>query len=116
MSLITNELIIILLILMAACVLFNLVKTRKIKNEPLLSEEAVVHSKSPNSNRFDSLFTMEFLITARDTVVTCKVPYDVWNMLEVGYQGTLNHKGGFLHSFVRNGETYSATYNSGIPV
>ena len=114
MSLITNELITILLILTAAVLLFNLVKTRKIKNEPMRSEKAVVHAKPFKTNRFDSLFTMEFRIVERDTVVVCKVPYDIWNMLEEGHEGILNHKGGFLHSFVRNGETYTATYNSGI--
>ena len=116
MSLITTELIVILLILTAACLLFNLVKTRKIKNDPLLREEAVVHAKDHKSNRFDSLFTMEFHIVERNTVVTCKVPYDIWNRLEEGDKIILNHKTGFLHSFERNGETYTATYNSGIPV
>lgn len=116
MQLITPELIGILIILTILCLLFNLFKTRKIKNDPLLTEEAVVHAKPFKTNRFDSLFTMEFHIVERDTVVAVKVPYDVWNLLEEGQKGILTHKGGFLHSFESNGATYSATYNSGVPV
>lgn len=116
MSLITPELIVILAILMVCCLVFNFFKTSQIKNDPMLREEAVVYSKPFKTNRFDSLFTMEFRIIERDAVVACKVPYDVWNLLEEGQKGILTHKGGFLHSFESNGATYSATYNSGVPV
>ena len=114
MSLITPELITILLILTALCLVFNLVKGKKIKNAPMLSEEAVVQNKSPNSNRFDSLFTVDFLIVSSNTVVTCKVPHDVWNNLDNDQRGILTHKGGFLHSFECNGVTYTAYYPSGL--
>ena len=116
MSLITPHLIVILIVLCICCLVFNFFKTRQIKNDPLLTEEAVVHAKPFKTNRFDSLFTMEFRIVGRDTVIACKVPYDVWNLLEEGQKGMLTHKSGFLHSFESNGATYSATYNSGVPV
>ncbi len=116
MALITPELIVILVILTVCCLVFNFFKTRQLKNDPIFTEEAVVHAKPFNTNRFDSLFTMDFHIVERDTIVSCKVPYNVWNLLEEGQKGILTHKGGFLLCFECNGASYSASYNAGLPV
>lgn len=116
MSLITPELLIIVLLLTAACLLFSFFNTRRLKKQPLLREEAVVQDKDFRSNRLDSLFSIDFLIVSSGTVVTCKAPFEVWERLEAGQKGILNHKGGFLHSFECNGAVYSASYSSGVPV
>ncbi len=114
MHLIPTEPIIILLSLTAMCLVFNLIKSKKIKEEPLLVEKAVVQDKPYKTNRFDNLFTVDFLIVERDTVAACKVPYDIWEALDVGQKGTLTHKSGFIRTFESDGVVYTANYPSGI--
>lgn len=116
MSLITPELLVIVLILTACCLLFSFFNTRKLKHQPILRDEAVVQNKDYRPNRLDSLFSIDFLIVAQNTVITCKAPFEVWERLENGQRGVLTHKGGFLQSFECNGAVYSAVYSSGTPV
>ncbi len=76
----------------------------KTKGEPLLAEEALVHAKTDHSNRYSSFYTIHFYIAARDTVVTCGVPEQIWHLLKKGQRGILCHQGGTFYSFERNGE------------
>jgi hypothetical protein len=61
----------------------------KTKGEPLLAEEALVHAKTDHSNRYSSFYTIHFYIAARDTVVTCGVPEQIWHLLKKGQRGIL---------------------------
>lgn len=74
----------------------------KSKNEPILSETALVHAKSDHSwprKRYDSFYVIHFYIANRDAVVDCEVPEKIWRSLEKGTHGTLCHRGGEFHSF-----------------
>lgn len=74
----------------------------KIDSEPVLAEEALVHAKSDSVD----LFIIHFYVSARDTVVNCEVPYEIWRDLEMKKRGTLTHQGGLFYSF----ETQDAIY------
>lgn len=76
----------------------------KSKDEPVIAEEALVHAKTEHSNRYNGLYIIHFYIGARDTVVNCDVPYEIWNYLEKGRRGILCHQGGRFYSFESNGE------------
>ena len=78
----------------------------KVDGEPLLAEEALVHDKSDYVRRYGSFYVIHFYIAARDTVVTCDVPYAVWRDLEMKSRGILTHQGGKFYSF----ETKDAMY------
>ena len=115
MSLITPTLLGMVTVVVGIGLISNRVKVHKMKNEPVLVEEARIKAKSDHVNKFDSLFSIDFYIPARETVVTLKVPYTMWNVLEAGLEGTLTHKGGFFHTFESNdGVVYKAEYPSGI--
>ena len=64
----------------------------KVDGEPLLAEEALVHDKSDYVRRYGSFYVIHFYIAARDTVVTCDVPYAVWRDLEMKSRGILTHQ------------------------
>lgn len=76
----------------------------KIKGEPLLAEDALVHDKSDHVNRYTSLYIIHFYIAARDTVVNCEVSREIWMRLEKKQRGILCHQGGQFYSFECNGE------------
>lgn len=76
----------------------------KSKGEPLLAEEALIHAKSDHSNRYNSFCIIHFYIAARDTVVSCGVPEEIWYRLQKGQRGLLCHQGGTFYSFEYNGE------------
>lgn len=71
----------------------------KVDGEPLLAEEALVHAKSDYVRRYDSFYVIHFYVAARDTVVDCDVPYEVWRDLEMKSRGILTHQGGQFYSF-----------------
>ena len=77
-----------------------------VDGEPLLAEEALVHAKSDFAGRYQQFYTIHFYIAARDTVVDCEVPYEIWRDLEMKSRGTLTHQGGMFYSF----ETKDAMY------
>ena len=70
--------------------------------EPVLSEEALVHAKSEHIG----LYIIHFYIAARDTVVDCEVPYELWQGLEMKSRGTLTHQGGKFYSFETKDDMY----------
>ncbi len=74
--------------------------------EPLLAEEALVHAKSDHGTEYDHIYLIHFYIAARDDVVTCEVPYEIWRNLDMKIRGTLTHQGGRFYSF----ETKDAIY------
>lgn len=78
----------------------------KVNGEPLLTEEALVHAKSEHGTKYDHIYLIHFYIAARDDVVTCEVPYEIWRDLEMKTRGTLTHQGGMFYSF----ETKDAIY------
>ena len=78
----------------------------KVDGEPLLAEEALVHAKSDYTRRYGCFYVIHFYVAARDTVVTCDVPYTVWRDLEMKSRGILTHQGGKFYSF----ETKDAMY------
>lgn len=95
-------------LLLAPVLLLVLCLTRrnsvdKIKGEPLLAEEALVHAKTDHVNRYSSLYIIHFYIAARDTVVNCEVSYEIWRRLEKKQRGILCHQGGQFYSFECNG-------------
>ena len=71
----------------------------KVDGEPLLAEEALVHDKSEYVRRYGSFYVIHFYIAARDTVVDCDVPCEVWRDLPRKARGTLTHQGGKFYSF-----------------
>ena len=79
----------------------------KVDGEPLLAEEALVHAKSDYVRRYNSFYIIHFYIAARDTVVDCEVPYEVWRDLEMKSRGTLTHQGGKFYSFETQGVMYA---------
>lgn len=68
-------------------------------NQSILAEEALVHAKSEHGSRFDQFYIIHFYIAARDTVVDCDVPFEIWRDLEMKTRGTLTHQGGIFYSF-----------------
>jgi len=78
----------------------------KVDGEPLLAEEALVHAKSDYVRRRSAFYTIHFYVAARDEVVTCEVPYEVWRDLEMKSRGTLTHQGGKFYSFETQGVMY----------
>ena len=76
------------------------VYTDKSDGEPILTEEALIHAKSEHCG----CHIIHFYIAARDTVVNCGVPEEVWYRLEKGQRGILCHQGGSFYSFEYNGE------------
>ena len=59
----------------------------KVDGEPLLAEEALVHDKSDYTRRYGCFYVIHFYIAARDEVVTCDVPYEVWRDVEMKSRG-----------------------------
>ena len=84
----------------------------KADGEPLLAEEALVHDKSDYIRRYNSFYVIHFYIAARDTVVTCDVPYEVWLNLEMKSRGILTHQGGKFYSFETKDAMYCGEHNS----
>lgn len=97
------ELLIPIVALLVSCLLYRN-SVDKSKGEPLLAEEALVHAKSDHVTRYDSFYIIHFYIAARDMVVNCGVPEEVWHRLEKGQRGILCHQGGTFYSFEYNGE------------
>ena len=85
----------------------------KSKGEPTLTEEALVHAKSDHGTRLNHIYIIHFYIAARDTVVNCEVPKQIWFHLEKGQRGTLCHQGGKFHSFKTEDYLYRNTYITG---
>jgi len=83
------------------------------KGESLLTEEALVHAKSDHGTRLNHIYIIHFYIAARDTVVNCEVPQQIWFHLEKGQRGTLCLQGGEFHSFKTELTLYRNTYLSG---
>ena len=83
----------------------------KVDGEPLLAEEALVHDKSDYVRRYGSFYVIHFYIAARDTVVTCDVPYAVWRDLEMKSRGILTHQGGKFYSFETKDTMYCGEYS-----
>ena len=78
----------------------------KVDGEPLLAEEALVHDKSDYTRRYGCFYVIHFYVAARDEVVTCDVPYEVWRDVEMKSRGTLTHQGGKFYSFETQGAMY----------
>ena len=78
----------------------------KVDGEPLLAEEALVHDKSDYTRRYGCFYVIHFYVAARDEVVTCDVPYEVWRDVEMKTRGTLTHQGGKFYSFETQGVMY----------
>lgn len=78
----------------------------KVDGEPLLAEEALVHDKSDYVRRYGCFYVIHFYVAARDTVVTCDVPYEIWRDVEMKSRGTLTHQGGKFYSFETQGIMY----------
>ena len=78
----------------------------KVDGEPLLAEEALVHDKSDYTRRYGCFYVIHFYVAARDEVVTCDVPYEVWRDVEMKSRGTLTHQGGKFYSFETQGIMY----------
>ena len=78
----------------------------KVDGEPLLAEEALVHDKSDYVRRYGSFYVIHFYVAARDEVVTCDVPYEIWRDVEMKSRGTLTHQGGKFYSFETQGVMY----------
>ena len=78
----------------------------KVDGEPLLAEEALVHDKSDYTRRYGCFYVIHFYVAARDEVVTCDVPYEVWRDVEMKSRGTLTHQGGKFYSFETQGVMY----------
>ena len=78
----------------------------KVDGEPLLAEEALVHDKSDYTRRYGCFYVIHFYVAARDEVVTCDVPYEVWRDVEMKSRGTLTHQGGKFYSFETGGVMY----------
>ena len=75
----------------------------KVDGEPLLAEEALVHDKSDYTRRYGCFYVIHFYVAARDEVVTCDVPYEIWRDVEMKSRGTLTHQGGKFYSFESQG-------------
>ena len=67
----------------------------KFEGEPVLAESALVHAKTEHMD----CYIIHFYIAARDTVVNCAVPYEIYRDLEMKKRGTLTHQGGLFFSF-----------------
>jgi hypothetical protein len=78
----------------------------KVDGEPLLAEEALVHAKTDYTRRYGCFYVIHFYVAARDEVVTCDVPYEVWRDVEMKSRGTLTHQGGKFYSFETQGVMY----------
>lgn len=78
----------------------------KVDGEPLLAEEALVHDKTDYIRRYDSFYVIHFYVAARDTVVDCDVPYEIWRDLEMKSRGILTHQGGKFYSFETKDNMY----------
>lgn len=74
----------------------------KAEGKPILVEEALVHAKSEHSD----CYIIHFYIAAKDDVVSCEVPYEIWRDLKMKSRGMLTHQGGGFYSF----ETQDAMY------
>lgn len=83
----------------------------KVDGEPLLAEEALVHDKSDYTRRYGCFYVIHFYVAARDTVVTCDVPYEVWRDLPMKARGTLTHQGGKFYSFETNDTMYCGEHH-----
>lgn len=83
----------------------------KSKGEPVLTERARLHAKDEyQSSKYGTTKYLDFYIPERDTVVVCKVPYNIWIYLPKGDWGVLCHQGGIFFSFTRDcdGEVITA--------
>ena len=78
----------------------------KVDGEPLLAEEALVHAKTDYTRRYGCFYVIHFYVAARDEVVTCDVPYEVWRDVDMKSRGTLTHQGGKFYSFETQGVMY----------
>ena len=78
----------------------------KVDGKPLLAEEALVHDKSDYTRRYGCFYVIHFYVAARDEVVTCDVPYEIWRDVEMKSRGTLTHQGGKFYSFETGGVMY----------
>jgi len=67
----------------------------KSEGQPLVAENALVHAKSDSCD----CYIIHFYIAARDDVVNCCVPYEIWRYLQKGWRGLLFHQGGLFYSF-----------------
>ena len=70
------------------------------KDQPPLSEEALVHAKTDGLE----CYLIHFYIAERDEVVNCEVPASIGRYLEKGWRGILSHQGGRFLSFEHEGE------------
>ena len=102
--------IVIILLLMGLSLMLTVWYRRKMSDkvdgEPLLAEEALVHAKTDYTRRYGCFYVIHFYIAARDEVVTCDVPYEVWRDVEMKSRGTLTHQGGKFYSFETQGVMY----------
>ena len=102
--------IVIILLLMGLSLMLTVWYRRKMSDkvdgEPLLAEEALVHAKTDYTRRYGCFYVIHFYIAARDEVVTCDVPYEVWRDVEMKSRGTLTHQGGKFYSFESQGVMY----------
>ena len=76
-------------------------------NEPVLTEEALVHRKSDFTTRLQTFYFLHFFVAQRDMVVDCQVPREIWEQLRKGDRGILRHQGGTFLSFTREGEVFA---------
>ena len=102
--------IVIILLLMGLSLMLTVWYRRKMSDkvdgEPLLAEEALVHAKTDYTRRYGCFYVIHFYVAARDEVVTCDVPYEVWRDVEMKSRGTLTHQGGKFYSFESQGVMY----------
>ena len=102
--------IVIILLLMGLSLMLTVWYRRKMSDkvdgEPLLAEEALVHAKTDYTRRYGCFYVIHFYVAARDEVVTCDVPYEVWRDVEMKSRGTLTHQGGKFYSFETQGIMY----------
>ena len=102
--------IVIILLLMGSSLMLTVWYRRKmsdkVEGEPLLAEEALVHAKTDYTRRYGCFYVIHFYVAARDIVVDCDVPYEVWRDVEMKSRGTLTHQGGKFYSFETQGVMY----------
>ena len=96
---------------LVSIVFFRKKMSDKVDGEPLLAEEALVHDKSDYVRRFGSFYVIHFYVAARDTVVDCDVPYEIWRDLEMKSRGILTHQGGKFYSFETKDTMYCGEHS-----
>ena len=83
-----------------------------IEGQPLLAEEALIHDKSDHGTNYSCIYIIHFYIGARDDVVNCEVPYEIWRDLPMKARGTLTHQGGKFDSFETNDIMYCGEHST----